>query len=104
MMIIYIKTISSLHRPETTLSVEGETLIRDGTPFDLSIVAEGDEVEALPGLHFNGPIRRIDGVLHVPVLYFIGPTARPVQPNGGQWTIEVTADGPVNVPVERIAV
>jgi len=82
-------------QPETTIAVSGETIIINGTPYDLSAVASEAvfEQERL----FIGPVRRIDGALHVEMIVQLGDTAAPNQ--AGPWVIE--GEGFINVPAAR---
>lgn len=90
-------------RPESTLSVAGDMLTRDGVAYDLSAIPEGGEGwpdPPGPGEEhvFIGPIRRIEGAIHATLIAFLGDDA----PQGqGPWTIPA-ADGPVTIPATRL--
>lgn len=97
---------------ETALRVEGETLIIDGERIDLSGVPEGGEARVKGDLieegpegpiyaqtQFRGPIRRVDGQLHVTLLVRLGPDAAPVQDD--PFVVDAT-EGVVVIPAARI--
>jgi hypothetical protein len=89
-------------QPETEISVSGDTVTVDGTPYDLSAVPEGGE--ALPRGHdhpFNGPITRQDGVIHCTLRVLLDDSAEADQPaDPAHWTVTV-ADGAVTIPATR---
>ena len=88
-------------QPETTLNVAGDVLTVDGIAFDLSQVPEGGEATASGEHPFAGPIRRLGGVLHVPVRVLLDDSATPHQPaDPAHWTISA-GDGPVILPALR---
>ena len=87
---------------ETTISVSGDTIIVDGTTFDLSAVPDGGE--ATPeGVHpFVGTITRQGGVIHATVRIRLDGTAEREQPSDpAHWILE-GAEGPVELPIIRI--
>jgi len=84
--------------PETTISVSGDTIAIDGTPYDLSPVPEGGEATAKDS-PFIGKITRVDGVIHCTVLTVLGDTAEGDQPDS-PWIIE-SASGDVEIPAIR---
>jgi hypothetical protein len=90
-------------RPEMPWSVDGEVLTIGDTPHDFSVVPDGGEATVAldPGddHRFLGPIRRVDGVLHLTAIYHLDDTAVDPQPNA-PWVLDVT-DGAVDPPVVR---
>ena len=84
--------------PETTISVSGDTIAIDGTPYDLSPVPEGGEATA-DDSPFIGKITRVNGVIHCTVLVRLGDTAADDQPDS-PWVIEA-ASGDVTIPALR---
>lgn len=90
-------------RPETTLSVKGDTITVDGVDYDLSAIPEGGEATAQGDHPFAGPITRAGGVLNVPVRVVLGPDAEHRQPTDpAHWRVEAP-DGPVTIPATRKA-
>lgn len=89
---------------ETVLDVAGDTLIYDGISYDLSAVPEGGEATPEGEHPFIGTITRIDGVIHARVrALYDAATAEPHQPDDmAHWTIP-DAEGPVSLPVVRLA-
>jgi hypothetical protein len=91
-------------RPESTLSIAGDVLTRDGTVFDLSSVPEGGEghVTPAPGEDhfFLGPITREGGVIHATIIVHLGADASLDQPEA-PWTVTVFS-GSVTIPATRI--
>ena len=87
-------------QPETTLSVVGDTLTRDGTQWNLQDIPEGGEgVFDDADSPFIGPIRRIGGKIHATVLVRLGDTAADDQPDS-PWVIP-NASGTVTIPAAR---
>ena len=84
---------------ETTIAVDGDTLILDGTPYDLSPVPEGGDGE-WPDSPLIGRIRRVGGVIHATVLVWLGDTAASDQP-GSPW-VTPDAQGAVAIPAARL--
>lgn len=89
-------------QPETAISVSGETITVDGTPYDLSAVPEGGEATAQGDEHpFVGPITRAGGEIVCTVRVVLGDDAAPDQPTDpAVWTVRAT-DGPVAIPSVR---
>ena len=86
--------------PETTISVSGDIITIDGTPYDLSPVPEGGEATAEDS-PFVGKITRQDGTLHVTVRVVLGDDAESNQPTDpAHWVIE-NASGDVAIPALR---
>lgn len=85
-------------QPETTISVTGDTITIDGTPYDLSPVPEGGEATAEDS-PFIGKITRQNGVIHCTVVVTLGDTAAPDQ-GSNPWVIE-SASGDVEIPAAR---
>lgn len=86
---------------ELTLSRIGDTLVINGDALSFDVLNEGDEVPAAVAreLHpaLNGPIRKIGGVIHLDVILPLDPGC------ADPWMtfpdpVEVTGDGPVDVP------
>jgi hypothetical protein len=100
---ILMTLVPQFGRPEQALSVAGEAISFGDAVHDFSHVAEGENYA--PPLTDNEnlfitPVQRIDGVLHVTMIYHLSETASQDQPDA-PWVIEVD-DGPVLVPVVRI--
>lgn len=83
-----------------TLSKQGETLIINGDPIDLSVIPDG---ATLPGSAIDNKfiadlcaVERIDGELHVTVLlpHGLNPPSEVAFPE----PITVMADGPIQLP------
>ena len=89
-------------QPETKISVLGDTITINGTPFDLSSVPEGGEATPQGEDHpFVGKITRESGTIHCMARAVLDDTAAGHQPTDpAHWTIEV-ADGPVTIPATR---
>lgn len=83
---------------QLTISVSGDTLLLNGATFDFTPLPDGATLprEAIDCLWIAGDVRRIDGVLHAPLLLPItedaSDAARFPKP------ITVTQDGPVELP------
>lgn len=91
-----------LGQPDTTLTVSGDTIIVDGTTFDLSAVPEGGEATAEGAHPFTGTITRLGGVIHATVRIRLGGMAERDQPgDAAHWILE-GAEGPVELPIIRI--
>ena len=90
-----------LGQQETTIVVSGDTIIVDGTAFDLSAVPEGGE--ATPeGVHpFVGTITRQGGVIHATVRIRLDGTAEREQPSDPAHWVILGAAGPVEIPAIR---
>ena len=91
-----------LGHPETAIVVSGDTIIVDGTAFDLAAVPEGGE--ATPeGVHpFVGTITRLSGVIHATVRIRLDGMAEREQPSDpAHWILE-GVEGPVELPIIRI--
>ena len=89
-------------QPETEITVSGDTLTVDGTPYDLSAVPEGGEATPQGDDHpFTGKITRVDGVIHCGVSVRYDDTAERHQPTDpAHWIVDVSS-GPVTIPVIR---
>jgi len=87
---------------ETAISVSGDTITVDGTPYDLSAVPEGGEATPQGDDHpFTGTITRQGGELHCTVRVHLGDTAANDQPTDpAHWIVTVT-DGAVAIPATR---
>lgn len=84
--------------PETALHVAGDTLTVNGRSYDLSDVPEGGEGLWKGESPFDGPIRRIDGTLHLCVVVQFDGTA---DLNAvARWEIK-SASGDIVIPVTR---
>ena len=87
-------------RRDETLSVErdGDTLIVNGEPFDLSPLPEGATLppKAIESDWFAGPVSRIDGALHLCLTLPHGPDA----PEETRFPEPITdpPDGPITLP------
>jgi hypothetical protein len=98
-----ITAIPQFGRSEQPLVVDGDTLIVGGMRYDFDHVAEGEPFDppAVSGeTLFISPVTRIDGRLHVSIIYHLDDTAAQDQP-GAPWVLDVI-DGLVVVPVARI--
>ena len=89
---------------ETTIAVDGDTLILDGTPYDLSAVPEGGEIWPGDDTPFIAPVRRSGGVIHATIIARLDGTAEDDQT--GPWVIECAAESgsgpvPVAIPAAR---
>lgn len=84
--------------PETTLYVSGDVLTVDGIAYDLSLVPEGGEGR-WDDTPLVGPIRRINGEIHVSVVVQLGETAEDKQPDS-PWNVAISA-GSVVIPAKR---
>lgn len=95
-----IKLMSKLRQGPQTLTAErqGETLIVNGTTFDFSQLAEGETLprSAINSEWFAGDVTRINGELHLTLLFPHGPNASEAErfPE----PITVTEDGPIQLP------
>ena len=89
-------------QPETTISVSGDTITVDGTPYDLSAVPEGGQATPQGEDHpFTGKITRVDGVIHCGVSVRYDDTAERHQPTDpAHWIVDVSS-GPVTIPAIR---
>lgn len=87
---------------ETALAVSGDTLVVDGTAYDLSAVPEGGQAVPQGADHpFADPITRHGGILHCAVRVVLDDTAAPDQPvDAAHWTIAEAA-GTVPLPALR---
>jgi len=88
-------------QPETALSVAGETLTIDGTPYDLSVIPDGGEGWPEGETPFIAPIIRQDGVIRATVIVRLGDDAAPDQPTDPAHWIVTAQDGPVLIPAIR---
>ena len=87
---------------ETEISVSGDVITVDGTPYDLSAVPEGGEATPQGHTHpFVGKITRQVGVIACTVRVMLDDTAKGHQPvDPALWTI-IATDGPVTIPTLR---
>lgn len=90
-------------QPETTMSVTGETLTIDGTPYDLSVIPDGGEGWPDGETPFVAPIIREDGEIRATVIVRLGDDAAPDQPTDPAHWIVTAQGGPVAIPATRIA-
>ncbi|MEF9946782.1 MAG: hypothetical protein RR800_00315 [Comamonas sp.] len=81
-----------------SLAVKGDAILINEEVFDFSRLQDGDTLpcEAIASQWFAGDVKRVDGVLHVALVFPHGPHADdaarfPVP-------ITVTQDGPVQLP------
>lgn len=89
-------------QPETEITVSGDTITVDGTPYDLSAVPEGGEATPQGEEHpFDGVIKREGGEIVCTVRVVLGDDAANHQPTDpARWAVTVT-DGPVAIPAVR---
>ncbi|MFD1342872.1 hypothetical protein [Litorisediminicola beolgyonensis] len=91
--------------PETTVTVQDtDTLVVDGTLYNLESIPEGGR--GIPeGDHpFAGPITRAGGELTVPLRFlYDGSTAEPNQPSDPAAWLHTVAVGPLPDPITRRA-
>ena len=89
-------------QPETEITVSGDTITVDGTPYDLSAVPEGGEATPQGDDHpFTGKITRTNGIIHCAVRVSLGDDALPDQPTDpAHWIVDVSS-GPVTIPALR---
>lgn len=84
-----------------SLSKQGDTLIINGTPYDLSIIPDGatlpNATEATGCDFIRGKIERINGELHVTLLLPHGPLPQPQSVLFPE-PAHVTQDGPIDMP------
>ena len=83
---------------ETTISVAGDIITINGTPYDLSVVPEGGEATAEDS-PFTGKITRTNGVINCTVLVQLDGTAADDQ-GKDPWIIE-NASGDITIPAIR---
>jgi hypothetical protein len=88
-------------QPETTIHVTGDVLTIDGTAYDLSPVPEGGEGWPDEEAIFEGPIRRVDGVIHATIRVRLDDTAAADQPPDPAHWIVPNAEGGVTIPATR---
>ena len=89
-------------QPETALEVQGDTLIVDGQPYDLSAVPEnGEGIPQGTGHPFLHAITRTEGRICCTVRVFLGDDAAHDQPQS-PWVITADA-GPVALPIAYTA-
>ena len=71
----------AIHEGKTTeISASGFTLNYNNTPYDFSVLEDGDQVEAQDPA--QGLIKKIDGVIHITLRYqYVSRTAKPHQPD-----------------------
>jgi hypothetical protein len=93
-MQIIIHPIANLPgQPGDAVTVAGDTITVNGTPFDLSPIPEGGEGTAHGDHPFAGVIRRTGGVLIVPLaLRYDTATAASDQPiDPDHWAVTITS-------------
>ncbi|MGC9368719.1 MAG: hypothetical protein ACP5DX_04170 [Paracoccaceae bacterium] len=79
---------------ETQVTVSGDTITVDGTPYDLSAVPEGGEATPQGEHPFVGKITRTNGELACTVRFlFEASTAEPVQPSDPAHWVATLSDG-----------
>jgi hypothetical protein len=89
-------------QPETAITVSGDVITVDGTPYDLSAVPEGGDATPQGEDHpFTGRITRIDGTIHAALRVVLGDDAEPVQPGDPAHWIIPEAGGDVTIPAIR---
>lgn len=91
------------NKTETTISVSGDTITIDDTPYDLSAIPEGGEAIPEGDDHpFIGTITRENGEIICSVITFLGDDTEPNQPTDPEhWIVTTTDDGPVEIPAIR---
>jgi hypothetical protein len=87
---------------ETTVVVSGDTIIVDGTTYNLSAVPEGGLAEPEGEHPFVGAITRRDAVIHATVRVALDDTTAPHQPADPAHWIREGAEGVVELPIIRI--
>ena len=102
MKLILSPTAGLPGQPETAMSVSGDTITVDGTPYDLSAVPEGGEATPQGDDHpFIGKITRVGGAIHCGVSVRYDDTAERNQPTDpAHWIVDVSS-GPVEIPAIR---
>ena len=91
-----------LGQPETIIVVSGDSIIVDGTAFDLSVVPEGGEATPEGEHPFIGTITRQGGIIHATVRIRLDGMAEREQPSDpAHWILE-GVEGPVELPIIRI--
>lgn len=85
---------------ETTADVAGDVLTVNGEAYDLSSIPDGGQAGATGDHPFIGPIQRIDGVIHAPLIWhYDGVTA--LEDQGEDHPVADVTSGPVDAPVAR---
>lgn len=88
-------------QPETTISVTGDVITVDGTPYDLSAVPEGG-IATPEGDHpFVGTITRENGTIRAAVRVILGDDAAFDQPTDPAHWLITDAAGLVAIPATR---
>jgi hypothetical protein len=88
-------------QPETEVSVSGDTITVDGTPYDLSAVPEGGRATPQGEHPFEGTITRQGGEIVCTLRVLLGDDAAPDQPvDPARWTVTAT-EGPVTITAVR---
>ena len=88
-------------QPETTASVNGDTLTVDGVAYDLSSVPEGGFAEPQGDHPFAGRIERTGGVLNLSLRWsYDAATAEPIQPD--EPPVLTVSAGPLSDPITRL--
>lgn len=81
-----------------SVSVNGDTISINEEPFDFSPLQDGDTLpqKAIDSPWFAGDVKRVDGVLHVTLMFPHGPYAG----EAARFPVPITViqDGPVQLP------
>lgn len=85
---------------ETTASVNGDTITVDGVAYDLSAVPEGGFAEPEGDHPFVGQISRIEGELHLSLLWHYDTSTAEAHQPGAAPVLTVT-EGAVPDPITR---
>lgn len=80
------------------LSRAGDAIVIDGETYDFSALSDGQSLPraAIDGTWFAGPVDRIAGVLHIPLILPHGPNAP--QTTRFAPPMNIAGDGPVTLP------
>jgi hypothetical protein len=81
-----------------SLTRAGDTIVIDGETYDFAALSDGQSLprSAIDGPWFAGPVERVAGVLHIPLILPHGPNAPHTTRFAPPMTI--AGDGPVTLP------